>query len=54
MFSSATPGVVRLRLHPATEEAIDAMLRRAIPRLADIKLAGKLVIVDERKIRMRG
>jgi predicted nuclease of predicted toxin-antitoxin system len=51
---ATTPGVVRLRLHPATEEAIDAMLRSAIPRLADINLTGKLVIVDERKIRMRG
>lgn len=49
-----TPGVVRLRLHPATEEAIDAMLRRAIPRLADISVSGKLVVVDAHKIRIRG
>lgn len=49
-----TPGVVRLRIHPATEEAIDALLRRAIPRIADVSLGGKLVVVDERKIRVRG
>ncbi|PWU01674.1 MAG: hypothetical protein C5B51_22285 [Terriglobia bacterium] len=49
-----TPGVVRLRLHPAVEEAIDTMLRYAIPRLAGINLSGKLAVVDERKIRIRG
>jgi predicted nuclease of predicted toxin-antitoxin system len=49
-----TPGVVRLRIHPAIEEAIDAALRLAIPRLAQMRLAGKLVVVDERKIRIRG
>jgi predicted nuclease of predicted toxin-antitoxin system len=42
------------RIHPATEEAIDAALRLAIPRLAQMSLAGKLVVVDERKIRIRG
>lgn len=35
-----TPGVVRLRLHPATEEAIDEMLMNAIPRLAEVNLTG--------------
>jgi predicted nuclease of predicted toxin-antitoxin system len=52
--SAETPGVVRFRIHPATEEAIDAALRLAIPRLAQMSLAGKLVVVDERKIRIRG
>ena len=51
--TARTPGVVRLRLHPATEEAIDAMLRNAIPRLAGVTLSGKLVVVDEHKIRIR-
>jgi predicted nuclease of predicted toxin-antitoxin system len=50
----ATPGVLRLRLHPPTEDAIAAALRFAIPRLAGICLDGKLVVVDERKIRIRG
>ncbi len=49
-----TPGVVRLRLHPATEEAIDAMLRSAIPRLTDVSVSGKLVVIGERNIRIRG
>ena len=49
-----TPGVVRLHIHPAVEEAIDAMLRRAIPRLCEISISGKLVVVDERRIRVRG
>jgi predicted nuclease of predicted toxin-antitoxin system len=49
-----TPGVVRIRLHPAIEEAIDAALRAAIPRLAGINLAGKLAVVDKNRIRIRG
>ena len=51
---SETPGVVRFRIHPATEKAIDTALRWAIPRLAHASLAGKLVAVDERRIRIRG
>ena len=50
----ATPGVTRLRLHPPTEEAIAAALRFAISRLAGMRLDGKLIVVDERKIRIRG
>jgi predicted nuclease of predicted toxin-antitoxin system len=49
-----TPGIVRLRLHPPTEEAIDAALQFTVSRLAQMSLAGKLVVVDERKIRIRG
>ena len=51
---AATPGVLRLRLHPPTEEAIAAALRFAIARLDDVRLDGKLAVVDERKIRIRG
>lgn len=51
---AATPGVVRLRLHPATEDAIDEMLNGAIPRVAEVSVRSKLVVVDERKIRIRG
>jgi predicted nuclease of predicted toxin-antitoxin system len=51
---AGAPGMVRLRLRPATEEAIDAMLRSAIPRVAEFDLSGKLVVVGERKIRIRG
>jgi len=49
-----TPGVVRLRLHPATEESIDEMLKGSIPRVAEVSVRGRLVVVDERKIRIRG
>jgi hypothetical protein len=45
---------VRFRIHPATEKAIDAAVRLAIPRLAQMSPAGKLVVVDERRIRIRG
>ena len=49
-----TPGIVRLRLHPPTEEAIDAALQFTVSRLAQMSLDGKLVVVDERRIRIRG
>ncbi len=49
-----TPGVMRFRLHPATEEAIDAAIRWAVARLAETDVAGRLVVVDEKKIRIRG
>jgi len=49
-----TPGVLRFRLHPPTEQAIDAALRQAVARLAHLSLAGKLVIVDDTRIRIRG
>lgn len=51
---AATPGVLRFRLHPPTEEAIETALRWAVARLADMRLDGKLVVVDGRKIRIRG
>ena len=51
---SATPGVIRLRLHPATEEAIEALLAWAIARLSSADLRGKLVVVNKSKIRIRG
>jgi predicted nuclease of predicted toxin-antitoxin system len=51
---SNTPGVIRLRVHPATEGAIEALLRSTITRLAEVDLDGKLVVVDPKRIRMRG
>lgn len=51
---SFTPGVLRLRLHPPTEGAIATAPEFAITRLSDMRLDGKLVVVDERKIRIRG
>jgi predicted nuclease of predicted toxin-antitoxin system len=48
-----TPGVLRFRLHPATEAAIDTAIRWAVTRLSDTDMAGELVVVDEKKIRIR-
>jgi predicted nuclease of predicted toxin-antitoxin system len=50
---AGTPGVLRFRLHPATEEAIDAALRWAVPRLAGTRLEGKLIVADGKRIRIR-
>lgn len=49
-----TPGVLRFRLHPPTEEAIDVAIRWATARLSETDVTGKLVVVDEKKIRIRG
>ena len=51
---SDSPGVIRLRIHPATEGAIDALLRSTIARLAGVSLEGKLVVADSKRIRIRG
>lgn len=48
-----TLGVVRLKVHPATEERIRQMIRRALLLLENIDLAGRLAVVDEDKIRIR-
>jgi predicted nuclease of predicted toxin-antitoxin system len=50
---AGTPGVLRFRVHPATEQAIDFALRGAILRLDGMDLHGKLVVVDGRRIRIR-
>jgi predicted nuclease of predicted toxin-antitoxin system len=50
---SSTPGVIRLRVHPATESAIDVLLRSTILRLNGMNLNGKLVVADPKKIRIR-
>ena len=50
---SNTPGVIRLRVHPATEGAIDTLLRSTIALLAQVNLNGKLVVADPKRIRIR-
>jgi len=50
----STPGVLRLRLHPATETAITGLLRWALPRLEELPLQGKLVVAEPGRIRIRG
>ena len=49
-----TLGVVRLKVHPATEEKIRDAIRRALLLLQNIDLTGRLAVVDEDKIRIRG
>ena len=51
LLSRKSPGVIRLRIHPATEGSIDALLRSAIPRLVGMSLKGKLVVADSKGIR---
>jgi len=48
-----TLGVIRLKIHPATEEKIRQAIRRALLLLRDINMAGRLAVVDEDKIRIR-
>ena len=48
-----TPGVVWLRLHPPTESKIEQALDRCLSKLSTEDLRGKLVVVDEDKIRLR-
>jgi predicted nuclease of predicted toxin-antitoxin system len=49
-----TPGIIWLRLHPPTEAKIKQALDRCLAKLGEQDLAGKLVVVDEDKIRVRG
>lgn len=51
--TGGTPGVVWLRLHRPTERAIAAALRRFLARAPGHDIAGKLVVVDDDKIRIR-
>ena len=51
---AGTPGIVRFRLHPPTEDAIASAILFMLARVAGMDLDGKLVVVDERKIRIRG
>lgn len=48
-----TPGVLRFRLHPPSEDAIDTAIRWAVTRLSDTDFVGRLVVVDEKRIRIR-
>ncbi|HET7738210.1 MAG TPA: DUF5615 family PIN-like protein [Tepidiformaceae bacterium] len=48
-----TPGVVRLKVHPATEESIRKSIRRAVALVRTVDLAGRLAVVDKEKVRIR-
>ena len=49
-----TPGVIWLRLHPPTEAKIQLALARCLAKLGGDDFNGKLAVVDEDKIRIRG
>lgn len=49
-----TLGVVRLKVHPATEDRIRQAIRRALMFLHNVEMAGRLAVVDDEKIRIRG
>ena len=49
-----TPGVIWLRLHPPTEAEIHRAIARCFVKLQDDNFKGKLVVVDQDKIRVRG
>jgi len=46
-------GIVRLKVHPATEDGIRQAIRRAMLFLQNIDRAGHLAVVDEDKTRIR-
>jgi predicted nuclease of predicted toxin-antitoxin system len=48
-----TLGVVRLKVHPPTEDKIRRAILRALLLLQNIDIAGRLAVVDEDKIRIR-
>jgi predicted nuclease of predicted toxin-antitoxin system len=49
-----TLGVIRLKVHPATEERIRQAVRRALLFLQNVDISGRLAVVDDDKIRIRG
>ena len=49
-----TFGVVRLKVRPATEDRIHHAIRRALLLLHNIDITGRLAVVDEEIIRIRG
>ena len=48
-----TCGVIRLKVHPATEDKIRQTIRRALVFLQNIDIGGRLAVVDDDKIRIR-
>jgi predicted nuclease of predicted toxin-antitoxin system len=48
-----TPGVVRSKVHPPTEQRIREAIRRALALLENTDLSGCLAVVDEHKVRIR-
>ena len=49
-----TPGVIWLRPRPPTEANIRALLANWLPKLRTVDLRGKLAVVEQDKLRVRG
>jgi predicted nuclease of predicted toxin-antitoxin system len=49
-----TPGVIWLRSWPPTEANIRALLAKWMPKLRTVNLRGKLAVVEQDKLRVRG
>ena len=47
------PGVIRLKIHPATELAIREQIQRTLQALGDTSLVGRLVVSRGNVIRIR-
>ena len=50
---AATPGVIRLKIHPPTEDAIAELLQRTVAALKDTPLSGCLAVAHREIIRIR-
>jgi predicted nuclease of predicted toxin-antitoxin system len=50
---AGTPGVIRLKIHPPTEEAIREQIHRTLRILKDISLVGRLAVSHGEIIRIR-
>jgi len=50
---TGTPGVIRLKIHPPTEEAIRELIHRTLRALKDVPLDGCLAVSHEDVIRIR-
>ncbi len=47
------PGIIRLRIHPQTEEIVHPILANLFERVSEEQIEGALVAVDNHKIRIR-
>lgn len=51
--TAETPGVIRLKIHPPTQEDIGNELRRSLALLKPLDLRGKLAVVNKGMVRIR-
>ena len=49
----STLGIIRMKVHPPTEDRIGKTIQRALSLLRNTDLTGCLAVIDEHKIRIR-